>query len=169
MIKRKRLTIEEMLVCVTFSLLIVVMFLQVFARYALGKSIAWAEEISRFAFVWTVFLGIDLATRSDRHIRVTFQLKFLPPALRKATIILADLIWLAFNVVISVEAVKFVHTMFRFPYHSQTLKINLAYVYLIVPLGFVLFSIRVFQVITRRIKEKSDQVPPPSGDTELIR
>ncbi len=35
-----------------------VTFAQVVARYALGFSISWSEELCRFLFIWIIFLGV---------------------------------------------------------------------------------------------------------------
>jgi TRAP-type C4-dicarboxylate transport system permease small subunit len=52
---------------------------QVVARYGLNTSIDWADEISRLAFVATVFLGIAVAVRAQAHIGITLLADALPP------------------------------------------------------------------------------------------
>jgi TRAP-type C4-dicarboxylate transport system permease small subunit len=52
---------------------------QVVARYGLNTSIDWADEISRLAFVATVFLGIAVAVRARAHIGITLLADALPP------------------------------------------------------------------------------------------
>ena len=45
-------------------------FSQVILRYVFNNPFAWIEEISRYVFVWIVFLGAALAFRSGSHIKV---------------------------------------------------------------------------------------------------
>ncbi|MCM0020538.1 MAG: TRAP transporter small permease [Tagaea sp.] len=41
---------------------------QVFMRYALNRSLDWADEAATLLFVWTVFLALPLALRNGGHI-----------------------------------------------------------------------------------------------------
>ena len=43
---------------------------QVFARYILNNSIAWADEVSRLLFVWSIFLAIPIGIRRQSHIGI---------------------------------------------------------------------------------------------------
>jgi TRAP-type C4-dicarboxylate transport system permease small subunit len=122
--KKRRIGIEEVMLCFMMSFLIVLMFIQVVFRYFLGRSITWSEEVSRLLFIWTVFLGIDLAAKYNRHIRVTFQLKLFTEPVQRGITIFAYFVWLAFSLTISIVAIEFVITMFKFPYFSQTLHVK---------------------------------------------
>lgn len=142
-IDKHKINFEEALLCLAFTMLILLMSAQVFSRYVLNKAIGWSEEVSRISFVWSIFLGIDLAAKKERHIRVTFQLRMFPLGMRRIISILADFIWLAFSGILAYISLKYVIDMFKFPYYSQTLGINLAYAYIIVPFGFTMMTIRI--------------------------
>ena len=43
-------------------------FLNVVLRFAFSSGVTFAEELARFAFIWTTFLGAYLAIREDQHI-----------------------------------------------------------------------------------------------------
>jgi tripartite ATP-independent transporter DctM subunit len=43
----------------------------VFTRYVLGYSIFGSEELARFAFIWTIWLGVALAVRSGAAVAIT--------------------------------------------------------------------------------------------------
>lgn len=45
-------------------------FFQVVLRYLFNSPMTWIEEISRYLFVWIVFLGSALAFRTGVHIKV---------------------------------------------------------------------------------------------------
>ena len=141
---------EEWLGVLLMTLVLVLLSMQVIGRYVLGWSFAWIEEVSRFAFVWAVYFGFVVAAEKDRHIRVSVQIAMLPPRAQKMLLTLADLIWLAFNGIVVWFGTVYVADMFSFPMVSQTTGINLAWVQMIVPLGFFLLSIRVVQVMVRR-------------------
>jgi TRAP-type C4-dicarboxylate transport system permease small subunit len=50
---------------------VVLVSIQVFLRYVFNAPQAWAEEVGRYLFVWSVFLGSAAALAEDRHIRIT--------------------------------------------------------------------------------------------------
>jgi TRAP-type C4-dicarboxylate transport system permease small subunit len=134
--------------------LIVLLTLQVFFRFVLNKSISWAEEVSRFAFVWSVYCGVVLAANEDRHIRVKIQLKLFSERTQKWILAVADIFWIIFNSVLAFFAVEFVWSMFEFPYYSQTTGINLVYVYTVIPFGFIFMTVRIIQALVRRFGQE---------------
>lgn len=62
------------------AVMVAVVSAQVALRYGFNRSIDWADEISRLAFVWSVFLAVPLGVRQGAHIGIDIVvLKF--PAL----------------------------------------------------------------------------------------
>ena len=51
------------------AVLLVVM--QIILRFGFNNPKAWAEEVSRYLFIWMVFIGAGIATARGSHIRVT--------------------------------------------------------------------------------------------------
>lgn len=59
-LKAMRLYLDKLILLVTsviFVIMILIVFLQVVARYVFGSSLSWSEEIARFLLVWTIFLA----------------------------------------------------------------------------------------------------------------
>lgn len=150
--KFKKIPIEGYAAIVFTMILIILLSLQVFFRFVFAKSISWAEEVARFAFVWAIYSSIIYAANLDKHIRITMHLKYLPAKYQKWLLTFADVLWVFFVGTIAIVGVEFVWKMFKYPYISQTTGINLAYIYLIIPLGFTLLAIRIVQSILRRLK-----------------
>ena len=57
---------------------------QVALRYGFNRSIDWADEIGRLAFVWTIFLAIPLGVRQGAHIGIDIVADKLPAVWRAA-------------------------------------------------------------------------------------
>lgn len=55
---------------------------QVVARYMFNSSFDWADEVSRIAFVWTIFLAIPLGIRDGTHVGIELLVKRFPVRLR---------------------------------------------------------------------------------------
>lgn len=52
------------------AVMVAVVSAQVALRYGLNRSIDWADEISRLAFVWSIFLAVPLGVRQGAHIGI---------------------------------------------------------------------------------------------------
>ena len=130
-------------------LLVVLVFclgLQVFYRYVLGDSPTWTEELSRLCFGWIVYLGACLAAQHQMHVRVTAQYLLLPERFRIYLWILADIIWVACNILFFVQGVNFVQHTMRFVEMMPTLHVSKHWVYMILPFSSVLIIFRILQV-----------------------
>ena len=47
--------LEEFLLVVMLAAMTLIMGIQIFSRYALGQSLSWSEEVTRFLFIWSGF------------------------------------------------------------------------------------------------------------------
>lgn len=157
-------TPEEWLGAGLMTVVVALLGFQVIARFGFGRSFSWLEEVSRFAFVWSVYFGFVIAAEGDRHIRVALQLELLPERARLVAYTLADTLWLVFNAIVIWHGYWFTLSMFEFPYISQTTGINLVWVQMIVPLGFAFMSVRVFQVMLRRWQTGKGPADSRMGD-----
>ena len=58
--------------CALFvAVMVLCLFLQVAMRIAVGSSLAWTEELSRYSFLWAVYVGAALAVKRGGHVRIT--------------------------------------------------------------------------------------------------
>lgn len=56
------------IVVLLFTVVVAVVFAQVIARYVVGFSIGWADELARYAFVWLVYIGGTTTIRDGRNV-----------------------------------------------------------------------------------------------------
>jgi TRAP-type transport system small permease protein len=62
------------------AVMVTVVASQVALRYGFNRSIDWADEIGRLAFVWSIFLAIPLGVRDGAHIGIDIVVDKLPAA-----------------------------------------------------------------------------------------
>lgn len=137
----------ESYVCRTLlAVFVTILFAQIVSREFFGKSISWSEELSTYMFVWFAYFGASYAARLGAHNRVSIQFALFPVIVRKVFETIADLFWLAFNLFFVYLSVDFVFFKMNLFWKSQTLGIPMKYIYMILPIAFVLMSIRVIQV-----------------------
>jgi TRAP-type transport system small permease protein len=62
------------------GVMVAVVSAQVALRYGFNRSIDWADEVGRLAFVWVIFLAIPLGVRDGAHIGIDLLVDKLPAA-----------------------------------------------------------------------------------------
>ncbi|UPK36356.1 TRAP transporter small permease [Bradyrhizobium sp. 186] len=71
-------------IAVLLAAMVVLVFGNVVLRYGFNSGIAISEELSRWLFVWMVFLGAIIGMKEHAHLGVDSLVKVLPPFGRKA-------------------------------------------------------------------------------------
>jgi len=128
----------------SLALLVVVLAAQIFFRYVLHVGLSWSEEISRFAFVWFVYISASVAAQRGTHIRVTLFARLLPLN-ERLTFILADIIWIIFNAFVVLAGLLLIQRTLAYPVYSTSLFLPLAYVYTVIPLAHALMIVRIIE------------------------
>jgi TRAP-type C4-dicarboxylate transport system permease small subunit len=90
------------LMAICLSLMGIFIFANVFLRYAFNSGLTWAEELSRFLFVWLVFLGAIGAMKDNSHLGFTSLVQKLPIILKKIVFVVSNgivlfCIWVIFQ------------------------------------------------------------------------
>jgi TRAP-type C4-dicarboxylate transport system permease small subunit len=84
------------------SLMGIFIFANVVLRYLFNSGLTWAEELSRFLFVWLVFLGAIGAMKDNSHLGFTSLVQKLPNTLKKIVFVISNVIvlfciWVVFQ------------------------------------------------------------------------
>lgn len=145
------------------------LFTQIVSREIFGVSITWIEELSVYMFVWFVYFGASYAAKMAAHNRVTFQFKFLSKRAVSIIEAIADLFWIFFNVYFIYLATDFVFNKMNKFWKSQTLGIEMKYIYMVLPIAFTLMTIRVIQVNYQRLVLGIDIRDPEAIDLEELK
>ena len=62
--------LEEFLMGVFLVGMVLIMGIQVLARYVLGASLSWSEEITRYLFIWSGFISVSYCTKKCISIKI---------------------------------------------------------------------------------------------------
>lgn len=107
--------------------MILVVILQIVARYALPWSPHWTEEVARFCFIYMVSFGAGLALKDHDYVSVTTFLNKFSGKSRfylEVIILLAVTILMLFMFIYSFSLLNIVSI-----YYSAALQINMAFIY----------------------------------------
>src|SRR5690554_1885956 len=96
-IKRFFSNIEEHVCELLLAVFVTLLFLQIILRQFFYYTIPWGDELATYMFVWFAYLGAVVAAKMSAHNRVAFQFRFFPPIVKKVSELIADLLWVAFN------------------------------------------------------------------------
>jgi TRAP-type C4-dicarboxylate transport system permease small subunit len=69
-------------------------FANIVGRYCFNSPIQWAEEFSRYAFIWLVFVAAVVATVHKKHILINIAVIYLPQKGQTACRALVELVTL---------------------------------------------------------------------------
>lgn len=121
------------------SVMIVSIFLQVVFRFVFSAPLYWTEELSRYCFVYIVFIGAAWAGRQGMHLGVDYFTSKLPENAERCLKIVMDVLILIFSAVIVFAGTGVVPVNFR--QLSPALNIPMGAVYAAIPIGFLLLFI----------------------------
>jgi TRAP-type C4-dicarboxylate transport system permease small subunit len=92
----------SVLMVVCLAAMVLMVFGNVVLRYGFNSGITVSEELSRWAFLWVVFLGATVAVHEKAHMGVDSLVLSLPAPLRKVVLLAGYLLmlfvtWLMFS------------------------------------------------------------------------
>jgi len=92
----------DALIAVALAIMVVLVFGNVVLRYAFNTGITVSEEVSRWLFVWLVFLGAIVALKEGGHLGSDMLVSRLPVMGKKICLVLGHVLmlyitWLVFS------------------------------------------------------------------------
>ena len=144
--------LEEIIVVGTLVLMSAIIGVQVFMRYVMQNSLSWSEELSRYLFVLFVNIGISFCVKTKKHIRVEVFTMWLPQRTQAVIRITADIIFLAFALVIIYYGFITASKIFTLNQTSPALGIPMGFIYVTLPLSYIMVMIRLVQNIAEAVR-----------------
>lgn len=62
--------LEEFILIILLMGMTIIMGVQVFCRYALGMSLSWSEELTRYLFIWSGFISVSYCSKKCLSIKI---------------------------------------------------------------------------------------------------
>ena len=112
--------------------------MQVFARYVLNASPAWAEQAALLLMIWYVFIAAAAGVREGFHIRIAVFADNLPDKIRHPVLIVAHLVVVVFGISMAFFGVELANATWQ--HVIPTLGISRGYAYVPIALSGVLIT-----------------------------
>jgi TRAP-type C4-dicarboxylate transport system permease small subunit len=77
---------------IALLIMVVLIFGNVLLRYVFNSGIVWSEELSRYLFIWLVFLGAIGALKDNEHLGIDSLVKRLPRPMKKVVYVIGNLV-----------------------------------------------------------------------------
>lgn len=143
---------EPFALSVCMGLMTLLIFVQVVMRYIFESSLVWSEELVRWLFIWTIWVGVAYAFRTGDHIRITILADRLPaPAVHRLEQLLRVgmivfflwIFWLGFKQATSPIVMRQSSVVMYWPFSTH--KVGLVWLYATLPFGAALSVWRLAQ------------------------
>ncbi|WP_299074053.1 TRAP transporter small permease [uncultured Paraglaciecola sp.] len=116
------------------AVMLMMILAQVFFRYVLNDSLAWTEELAKFAMVWIACLVAPWAYRAHLNVSIQMFADALPALLRRATEIVITLLVILICGIFFMQSLAFWQSGWSI--NASSVPIKLAYFYSCAPFAF---------------------------------
>ncbi len=159
--------IEEWILIVTYTAMLLIATAQVFFRYVINYSLSWSQDLLTYMFIWSVFIGVALAVKKRRHIRVELIHIIIPNKWKKIVNVFANLAFMFFCAVVGYYSVNKVYKLiFVNPQISESTGLSMWMIQIAVPLGFLLTIYRLIIDTKLLLTESEATIDQPFVDRE---
>lgn len=149
---------EEVVGCVFLIVFVCLTILNVILRYFFGFILTWAEEIIVISFVWSVYIGVITAFRTNRHVAIDAVVRLLPSKVQRVIDVWVDVVVLILSLYMTYLGI--VLCMNVGAKTTTVLRINYVYVNLSVVICFGVLSILGIVRFIRRLTGKYEYIDP---------
>lgn len=151
---------EMVIASAAFVVMVFMTALNVFSRYILQKSFAFAEEISYLGFTWSTFIGMGYCFRKRSLVAVDVFVNRMPEQVRRVVEVVVDVILLLTNVGLSYLSLKMVIS--GWTRRSPTLRIPYTFYYLPVLVVCFIMLVTTVYFLSQHLK-KTEKPGEESG------
>jgi len=145
---------EEGLIAILLTVMTLISFTQVVARYVFNFSFVWALELVTYLFAFLIFLGMSYGVRVGGHIGVDALVKSLPPAKARAVGVAATLLCMLYAAIVFYGGWIYVAKMYQIGIMAEDIPIPQWVPRLVLPFGFGFLFIRFGQVLYQLLTGK---------------
>lgn len=142
---------EEYFLIGSLWVLLFLLFFQVVLRYFVGITWNWIEEVSRFLFLWMVWIGAGYAAKSRAHLKIEAFTNMMPDWLREKADLLSLVIWIVFAGFLAIKGYQITAMLFKRNQLSPVMQIPMAWAYAAVPVGVSLMLFRLLQQLHEKL------------------
>lgn len=156
---------ENLEECILVLLLIgmtLIMGIQVLSRYALGMSLSWSEELTRYLFIWCGFISVSYCSKKCLSIKIEQFVALFPRRTRALFKVVNHTFELIFFLYMIPYACSYMMSAITSGQVSPACSIPMYYIQAAPFVSFILVAVRILQrwIIEFRIARGEDVYDP---------
>lgn len=132
------------------SLMTIINVAQVIGRYVFHFSIPWSEQVSVILFIYIIMIGANIAVKTDTEIKIAI-LNFKDRKKQAILGIIIDIFSIGAVIFFMISAIGLVMHSLHFKQVVSSIQLNYVFVFLILPIGFLLIVMDKFVNLLRKI------------------
>ena len=128
---------------------------QVLFRFVINLSLDWTEELTRFSFIFLVYISASLCISRNRHVRVEIIDMLLPRSMLVWVHRAVLVIWSIFSFIIAHSGWEIAAEALDVEQTSPVLELPMGWILMIIPFDFGLMGMRLLVRVAETFKEPS--------------
>lgn len=140
---------EEVLLAIGLVVIVIVLTLQIIFRKVMGSSLAWSEELCRYIFMWSGMLTLSYTLHNASAVKTELVINMFPEKARKYINIVIQIFLLLLFLLMTKVSAAVVPTITQ---TGTAIPISRKWIFLSMPVGFLLAVIRTLQNIVKAVK-----------------
>jgi TRAP-type C4-dicarboxylate transport system permease small subunit len=151
--------IEGTVLVASFVVTVSLVAVQVVMRYVFNNSLSWSEELTRFVFVWQVWMGTSVGCKNNNHIRVEILSSMLKGKAKAVHSIVGDILVLAFTIFLVYDGFVVVGSVFRRGMLTPAMQMPMYLMFLSLPVSSICVTARLFPRLLAEIRSLFVSLP----------
>ena len=146
--------LEETILLILLVLMTAIMGVQIVSRYIFQNSLTWSEELVRYMFVWSAFLGVPFCIKHGLSIKVDQFRNLFPVPLQRILMYIDKIIIFLLFLVLFIYSFKVVRATYLSGQTSPAMQLPMWIVQLSVCVSSLLSMIRSIQNLLNLVRGK---------------
>ena len=146
--------LEETILLILLVLMTAIMGVQIVSRYFFQNSLTWSEELVRYMFVWSAFLGVPFCIKHGLSIKVDQFRNLFPVPLQRILMYIDKIIIFLLFLVLFIYSFKVVRATYLSGQTSPAMQLPMWTVQISVTVSSLLSMIRSIQNLLNLVRGK---------------
>ena len=146
--------LEEAILLILLVLMTCIMGIQIVSRYVFQNSLTWSEELVRYMFVWSAFLGVPFCIKHGLSIKVDQFRNLFPVPLQRILMYIDKIIIFLLFLVLFIYSFKVVRATYLSGQTSPAMQLPMWTVQISVTVSSLLSMIRSIQNLLNLVRGK---------------
>lgn len=145
--------VTKWVIVVFYIMMMCIMFMQVVMRYVFNSPTSWAEEASRYLFIWISYLAAAMGISRKVHLGVDYFFKHISLPFQRKIFYFTSGLTMLMLLFVFIQGIKLTAITMGFPCYTMEF-LPQGFAFLAIPAGAFLMMVATAEAIFEKIREK---------------